>query len=177
MVLLFVLMIVIAIYSCTLDNAREGLKFYLIPSISKVKEVGLKQIITSAMGQSFFTLSVGIGTIAIFGSYIGKERRLLKEATTIVCLDTFVAIMSGLIIFPACFTFNNKVTADAGTVGASFLFTTLSSIFTSMPGGRIIGSLFFLFMIFAALSTVIAVFENINSFFLEKQIFQEKRSQ
>lgn len=119
------------------------------------------------MGQAFFTLSIGIGSIAIFGSYIGKERRLLGEAVTIVGLDTFVALMSGVIIFPACFTYNGGVTADAGTVGASFLFTTLSSIFNSMPGGRIVGALFFVFMIFAAFSTVIAVFENIMSFWLE----------
>lgn len=104
---------------------------------------------------------------AVFGSYIGKERRLLGEAVTIVGLDTFVALMSGVIIFPACFTYNGGVTADAGTVGASFLFTTLSSIFNSMPGGRIVGALFFVFMIFAAFSTVIAVFENIMSFWLE----------
>ena len=109
----------------------------------------------------------GIGSIAIFGSYIGKERRLLGEAVTIVGLDTFVALMSGVIIFPACFTYNGGVTADAGTVGASFLFTTLSSIFNSMPGGRIVGALFFVFMIFAAFSTVIAVFENIMSFWLQ----------
>ena len=119
------------------------------------------------MGQAFFTLSLGIGSIAIFGSYINKERRLLGEAVTIVSLDTSVAIMSGLIIFPACFTYNNGVSADAGTVGAGFLFTTLSSIFNSMPGGRIVGALFFLFMVFAAFSTLIAVFENIISFWLE----------
>ena len=120
------------------------------------------------MGQAFFTLSIGIGSIAIFGSYIGKERRLLGEAATIVSLDTAVAIMAGLIVFPACFTYNNGVTADAGTVGAGFLFTTLSSVFNAMPAGRVIGALFFLFMIFAAFSTVIAVFENIMSFWLEK---------
>ena len=119
------------------------------------------------MGQAFFTLSVGMGSIAIFGSYIDKDRKLLSESITIVSLDTAVAIISGLIIFPACFTYNNGVTADAGSVGASFLFTTLSSIFNAMPGGRVIGTLFFLFMIFAAFSTVIAVFENIMSFWLE----------
>lgn len=167
MVALFVLMIGLAIYSCTLDNAGEGLKFYLIPSLEKFKEAGVFTVISSAMGQAFFTLSIGIGSIAIFGSYIGKERRLLGEAVTIVSLDTTVALMAGIIIFPACFTFNNGVTADAGTVGASFLFTTLSAIFNNMPGGRIVGTLFFLFMIFAAFSTVIAVFENIMSFWLE----------
>ena len=124
-------------------------------------------VMSSAMGQAFFSLSIGIGAIAIFGSYIDKERRLLGEAITIISLDTLVALVSGIIVFPACFTYNHGVTADAGTVGAGFLFTTLSSIFNAMPGGRIVGTLFFLFMIFAALSTVIAVFENIMSFWLE----------
>ena len=167
MVALFVLMIGLAIYSATLSNAAEGLRFYLIPSLERLEGAGLSTVISAAMGQSFFTLSLGIGSIAIFGSYIGKERRLLGESVTIVCLDTFVALMSGMIIFPACFTYNNGVTADAGSVGAGFLFTTLSSIFNGMPGGRVIGMLFFLFMIFASFSTVIAVFENIMSFWLE----------
>lgn len=167
MVALFVLMIGLAVYSATLSNAGEGLRFYLIPSLEKLEGAGLSTVISAAMGQSFFTLSLGIGSIAIFGSYIGKERRLLGESVTIVCLDTFVALMSGMIIFPACFTYNNGVTDDAGSVGASFLFTTLSSIFNGMPSGRVIGTLFFLFMIFAAFSTVIAVFENIMSFWLE----------
>ena len=167
MIALFVLMLGLVIYSLTLDNAKEGLKFYLIPSLESIKKEGIGTVISAAMGQSFFTLSLGIGSIAIFGSYIGKERRLLGEATTIIALDTFVALMSGLIVFPACYTYNNGVTADAGTVGAGFLFTTLSSIFNAMPGGRIVGALFFLFMIFAAFSTVIAVFENIISFWLE----------
>ena len=107
------------------------------------------------------------GSIAIFGSYISKDRSLTGEALTILSLDTSVALISGLIVFPACFTYNNGVTADASKVGASFLFTTLSSMFNAMPGGRIVGTLFFIFMIFAALSTVIAVFENIMSFWLE----------
>lgn len=167
MALLLFLMIGLAVYACTLDNAVEGLKFYLIPSFEKMADSGIWTVISAAMGQAFFTLSIGMGSIAIFGSYIGKERRLLGEAATIVSLDTFVALMSGIIIFPACYTYNGGQTADAGTVGASFLFTTLSSIFNSMPGGRIVGALFFLFMIFAAFSTVIAVFENIVSFWLE----------
>ncbi len=167
MIALFALMIGLAIYSCTLSNAAEGLKFYLVPNLDGVKEHGLWTVISAAMGQAFFTLSIGIGSVAIFGSYIHKERSLTGEALTIMSLDTMVALMSGLIIFPACFTYNNGVTADASTVGASFLFTTLSSIFNAMPGGRIIGALFFVFMIFAALSTVIAVFENIMSFWLE----------
>ncbi len=167
MVALFVLMIGLAVYSCTLDRAGEGLRFYLVPSISRLKESNVWTVISAAMGQAFFTLSIGIGSIAIFGSYIKKERRLFGEAITIVGLDTSVALMSGLIVFPACFTYNNGVTADAQTVGASFLFTTLSSIFNHMPGGRLVGTLFFLFMVFAAFSTVIAVFENIMSFWLE----------
>ncbi len=167
MIALLALMFGLVIYSLTLDNAAEGLKFYLVPSFENIKKVGIGTVISAAMGQAFFTLSIGIGSIAIFGSYIGKERRLLGEATTIVSLDTMVALMSGLIVFPACYTYNNGVTADAGTVGASFLFTTLSSIFNAMPGGRIVGTLFFLFMIFASFSTVIAVFENIISFWLE----------
>lgn len=167
MVALLALLVGLAVYSCTLSNAAEGLKFYLVPSFANMKEAGIGTVISAAMGQAFFTLSIGIGSVAIFGSYIGKERRLLSEAVTIIGLDTFVAIMSGLIVFPACFTYNNGVTADAGTVSASFLFTTLSSIFNQMPGGRIVGTLFFLFMVFAALSTVIAVFENIVSFWLE----------
>lgn len=167
MVALLALMIGLAVYSATLPNAAEGLHFYLVPSLKRLEEAGVSTVISAAMGQSFFTLSLGIGSIAIFGSYIGKERRLLGESVTIVCLDTFVAIMSGMIIFPACFTYNQGVTADAGSVGAGFLFTTLSSIFNGMPGGRVIGTLFFLFMIFASFSTVIAVFENIMSFWLE----------
>ena len=139
----------------------------LVPSFKKMAEQGIGTVVSAAMGQAFFTLSIGIGSVAIFGSYIGKERRLVGEAVTIISLDTFVALMSGLIVFPGCFTYNNGVTADAGTVGAGFLFTTLSSIFNQMPGGRIVGTLFFLFMIFAAMSTVIAVFENIVSFWLE----------
>lgn len=167
MLALFALILGLAIYCCTLDGAAEGLKFYLVPSVEPIREGQLGTIITAAMGQAFFTLSIGIGSIAIFGSYIDKNRSLLGEALTITGLDTFVAICSGFIVFPACFTFAGGVDADASSVGASFLFTTLSSIFNAMPGGRVIGTLFFLFMIFAAFSTVIAVFENIMSFWLE----------
>lgn len=167
MVALLVLIIGLAIYCCTLPGAGAGLKFYLVPSLERLEAAGVWTVISSAMGQAFFTLSIGIGGIAIFGSYIDRDRSLLGEAFTITGLDTFVALMSGLIIFPACFAFNNGVTADASSVGASFLFTTLSSIFNTMPGGRVIGTLFFVFMIFASFSTVIAVFENIMSFWLE----------
>ena len=167
MIALLALMVGLAIYCCTLENAAAGLKFYLIPSLEGIDEHGWWTVISAAMGQSFFTLSIGIGYIAIFGSYISKDKRLPGEAVTILSLDTFVALMAGIIIFPACFTYNGGQTANPESVGASFLFTTLSSIFNAMPGGRIVGTLFFVFMIFAALSTVIAVFENIMSFWLE----------
>ncbi len=167
MMALFALIIGLAVYCCTLDGAAEGLRFYLVPSFEGLKDVSIGTVITAAMGQSFFTLSVGIGSIAIFGSYIDKNRSLLGEAITITGLDTFVAISAGFIVFPACFTFGNGA-VGASEAGAGFLFTTLSSIFNTMPGGRIIGALFFLFMVFAAYSTVIAVFENIMSFWLEK---------
>lgn len=167
MLVLLALLVGLAIYSCTLSNAAEGLKFYLVPSFKNMKDAGIAEVISAAMGQAFFTLSIGIGSVAIFGSYIGKERRLLSEAATIISLDTFVAITAGLIVFPACFTYNNGGGLEVGNANAGFLFTTLSSIFNQMPGGRIVGALFFLFMMFAAFSTVIAVFENIVSFWLE----------
>ena len=175
MLALLALMVGLAIYSCTLSNAAEGLRFYLVPSIENLTNAGVWTVISAAMGQAFFTLSIGIGSIAIFGSYISKEKRLTGEALTIIGLDTSVALMSGLIIFPACFTYNGGVTADAGSVGAGFLFTTLTGIFNAMPGGRIVGTLFFIFMIFAAYSTVIAVFENIMSFWLELTKLNRKK--
>ena len=168
MVMLLVLILGLGIYACTLPGAGGGLKFYLVPTVQPLKEHGAGTVISAAMSQAFFTLSLGIGSIAIFGSYIDRERSLLGETFTIVSLDTFVALMSGLVIFPAFFTFNPGATGiGAEQAGAGFLFTTLSSIFNNMAGGRIIGTLFFLFMVFAALSTVIAVFENIMSFWLE----------
>ena len=169
MLALLALIVGLAVYCCTLDGVAEGLKFYLIPSKDSFANNDIFTIITAAMGQAFFTLSVGIGSIAIFGSYISKDRSLLGEAVTITGLDTFIALASGFIIFPACFTFAGGVNVDASTVGAGFLFTTLSGTFNSMGpvAGRIVGTLFFLFMIFAAYSTVIAVFENIISFWLE----------
>ena len=168
MVMLLVLILGLGIYACTLPGAGAGLKFYLVPTVQPLKEHGAGTVISAAMSQAFFTLSLGIGSIAIFGSYIDRERSLLGETFTIVSLDTFVALMSGLVIFPAFFTFNPGATGiGAEQAGAGFLFTTLSSIFNNMAGGRIIGTLFVLFMVFAALSTVIAVFENIMSFWLE----------
>ena len=152
MTALFVLMIVLGIHSATLEGAREGLKFYLVPDFSKITG----EVVVAAMNQAFFTLSIGIGSMAIFGSYIGKERSLLGESVNVILLDTFVAIMAGFIIFPACFTFGIEVDAGPG-----LLFNTMATVFNNMAGGRIWGSLFFLFMVFAAFSTELAVFENI----------------
>lgn len=165
MVALFALILFLAVYSCTLSGAGEGLKFYFVPNFEHFVSAGPMKVISAAMGQAFFTLSVGIGSIAIFGSYIGKERSLLGEALTIAGLDTAIALLAGLIIFPACFTFGTAPSAEQA--GAGFLFTNLTAIFNNMAGGCAIGTVFFLFMTFAALSTVIAVFENIMSFWLE----------
>ena len=152
MVALFALMLVLAFHSATLDGAKEGLKFYLIPDFSKING----QVIVGAMNQAFFTLSLGIGSMAIFGSYIDKDRALLGESVNVILLDTFVAIMAGFIIFPACFT--DDITPGAGP---ALLFDTMASVFLNMAGGRLWGTLFFLFMVFAAFSTELAVFENI----------------
>jgi len=152
MLILFGLMIVLAIRSMTLEKAAEGLKFYLLPDFKKING----QVVVAAMNQAFFTLSLGIGSMSIFGSYIGKERSLLGESVNIAALDTTVAIMAGLIIFPACATYGVEVNA-----GPSLLFDTMAKVFNNMMGGRIWGSVFFLFMVFAAMSTVLAVFENI----------------
>ena len=158
MSLLLVIIIVLAVHSCTLEGGTEGLKFYLLPDISKMKEAGIWATVTAAMNQAFFTLSLGIGSMGIFGSYIGKKRSLLGESVNLAILDTFVAIVSGLIIFPTCFAFG--ISPDQGP---RLIFVTLPNIFNSMPGGRIWGTLFFVFMTFAAFSTILAVFENIIS--------------
>lgn len=152
MVALLALMIILAINSCTLDGAKDGLSFYLKPDLSKIDG----SVIVGAMNQAFFTLSLGIGSMAIFGSYIGKERSLFGESVNVLVLDTFVAITAGLIIFPACTTYGVKVAN-----GPSLLFEAMAKVFNNMSGGRWWGSLFFLFMIFAAFSTILAVFENI----------------
>ena len=159
MLCLFLLLLVLAVHSITLDGAAAGLEFYLKPDFNKLKEAGVGEAVFAALGQSFFTLSIGIGALAIFGSYIGKERKLTGEAISVLCLDTFVAFTSGLIIFPACFSYG----IEAGT-GPSLIFVTLPNVFNHMAGGRIWGALFFVFMFFAAMSTVIAVFQNIVSF-------------
>ncbi len=155
---LIIIMVVLAINSIFTEGGGEGLKFYLLPDVSKVKEVGLGNVIVAAMNQAFFTLSIGMGSMAIFGSYIGKERSLMGEAVNIALLDTFVAIASGLIIFPACFAYGVDVNS-----GPDLIFITLPNIFNNMPLGRVWGSFFFVFMSFAAISTVLAVFENIIS--------------
>ena len=158
MLALLGIMIILAVNSCMLPGASEGLKFYLLPSWERFTEAGFGNVVVAAMNQAFFSLSLGIGSMAIFGSYLKKERTLMGEAVNVVALDTFVALTAGLIIFPACSSFG--VQADSG---APLIFITLPNIFNNMTGGRIWGSLFFLFMAFAALSTVFAVFENIVS--------------
>lgn len=162
MTALLLLIVVLAVHSLTLSNAAEGVKFYLVPNTEAVAAVGLKNVITAAMNQSFFTLSLGVAAMEIFGSYMGKDHTLAGEGVRICALDTFVAIMAGLIIFPACFSYNVEVNA-----GPSLIFITLPNVFINMSGGRIWGSLFFLFMTFASFSTVIAVFENIMSFCMD----------
>ena len=162
MTALLLLIVVLAVHSLTLSNAAEGVKFYLVPNTEAVAAVGLKNVITAAMNQAFFTLSLGVAAMEIFGSYMGKDHTLAGEGVRICALDTFVAIMAGLIIFPACFSYNVEVNA-----GPSLIFITLPNVFINMSGGRIWGSLFFLFMTFASFSTVIAVFENIMSFCMD----------
>ena len=156
MVSLLLIMGMLVVRAVTLPNAMEGLQFYLKPDFNKMKEAGIGTTVFAAMGQSFFTLSIGIGALAIFGSYIGKERALAGEAISVTLLDTFVAIMAGMIIFPACFAFGINPGEGPGLV-----FITLPNVFNEMAGGRLWGTLFFLFMTFAALSTIIAVFQNI----------------
>ncbi len=153
---LLVLIVVLAVHSFTLPGAGEGIKFYLMPDFKRAADVGLLNVITAAMNQAFFTLSLGIGAMEIFGSYMSKDNTLTSESVRICALDTFVALMAGLIIFPACFSFG--VEPDAGP---SLIFVTLPNVFVNMAGGRIWGALFFLFMSFASFSTVIAVFENL----------------
>ena len=165
------LIIILAIHAVRLVGGIDGVKFYLLPNFEKIQEVGFFKLITTAMNQAFFTLSIGMGSMMIFGSYIDKSRTLLGESINIALLDTFVAIIAGLIIFPSCFAFN--VEPDSGP---SLIFITLPNVFTSMKGGRIWGSLFFLFMTFAAFSTVIALFENILTCCVEKFNITRKKA-
>lgn len=162
MSILILLMIALAIHSLVLKDAMEGVKFYLVPSFQAIHDSGLGEVVFAAMTHAFFTLSVGIGAMEIFGSYLGREHTISGEALSILGVDTFVALMAGFIIIPACFAFG--VRPDSGP---SLLFITLPNVFNNMPGGRIWGCCFFIFMAFAALSTVIAVFENILSFYMD----------
>ena len=162
MLLLLGLLVVLAIRSVTLPGASTGLKFYLMPNFSNLVEYGLGEAIFAAMGQAFFTLSLGIGAMAIFGSYLDRNRSLTGEAVYVTALDTSVALLAGLVIFPTCFAYG----IDPGE-GPSLIFITLPNVFNSMEGGRLWGTLFFLFMIFAAISTIIAVFENIICFAMD----------
>lgn len=171
MLALIVLIMVLAVNSILLPGGTEGLKFYLVPNMEQVKKVGIGNIIVAAMNQSFFTLSIGIGAMQIFGSYLDRKRTLLGETLIVEALDTFVAIVSGLIIFPACFAFG--IEADSGP---NLIFITLPNVFNAMPGGRVWGSLFFIFMTFAAMSTIIAVFENIISFAMDSFGWSRKKS-
>ena len=171
MLALLVLIVVLAVHSLTLSGAAEGMKFYLLPSVDSIKENGLGNVITAAMNQAFFTLSLGIAAMEIFGSYMGDEHRLAGESVRICALDTFVALMSGMIIFPACFSFNVEPNQ-----GPSLIFDTLPNVFVNMAGGRLWGTLFFLFMVFASFSTVLAVFENIMAMCIDTFGWSRKKA-
>lgn len=158
MIALIVIMVILAINSIFLDGGKEGLTFYLVPNFETMAEIGVMNVIVAAMNQAFFTLSLGMGCMAIFGSYVKKDRTLLGESINVAVLDTFVALTSGLIIFPACFAYGVEVDN-----GRSLIFKTLPNIFNNIPLGRLWGSLFFVFMSFAALSTIITVFETVIS--------------
>ncbi len=171
MLLLICLMIVLAVHSLMLPNMKEGLAFYLVPDVSKFAEIGFGNVLFAAMSHAFFTLSVGMGSMEIFGSYLDKSRSLTGEALSVMALDTLVALMAGIIIIPACFAYG--VQPDSGP---SLLFITLPNVFNHMVGGRVWGTAFFIFMSFAALSTVIAVFENILSMTMETFGWERKKA-
>ena len=168
---LLILIVVLAVHSMTLSGAGEGLRFYLVPNAQNVRAAGLGSVISAAMNQSFFTLSLGVAAMEIFGSYMSKDNTLLSEGVRICGLDTFVALTAGLIIFPACFSYGVEVNA-----GPSLIFITLPNVFVNMAGGRVWGSLFFLFMTFASFSTVIAVFENLMSFGMDTLGWSRKKA-
>ena len=171
MIALLVLIVVLAVNSVFLENSAEGLRFYLMPDFDSIEKVGLFNIVSAAMSQAFFTLSLGIGSMQIFGSYMSKDNTLAGEAIRITVLDSFVAIMSGLISFPACLSFGVEPTQ-----GPSLIFVTLPKIFINMPAGRLWGTLFFLFMSFASFSTLTAVFENIISSCMDNFGWSRKKS-
>lgn len=171
MAALLSIVLILTVHSFTLPGAAAGLKFYLLPDFGALQEAGIGTVMYEALGQAFFTLSVGIGSMSIFGSYIDDEHTLTGESVRIIALDTFVAFTSGLIIFPACFSYDVSVGQ-----GPSLLFITLPNIFSQMAGGRIWASLFFLFMSFAALSTVIAVFENIVSYYIDVRNWTRRKA-
>lgn len=171
MSLLFVILLILCVRSVTLPGAPEGLAFYLLPDFSQIAEAGVGNVLYAAMGQAFFTLSLGIGAMAIFGSYVNRERSLTGEALNVCVLDTVVAFLAGLVIFPACFAFD----VNPGE-GPGLVFVTLPNIFNRMAGGRVWGTLFFLFMSFAALSTVIAVFQNLISFYQDLLGFSGRKA-
>ena len=168
---LLLLIVVLAVHSITLPEAGKGLSFYLVPDFEQVRKIGLAKIIVSAMSQAFFTLSIGISSMEILGTYMSKDNTLVSESMNISLLDTFVAVMAGLIIFPACFSYG--VEPDAGP---SLIFITLPNVFTNMSGGRLWVTLFFLFMTFASFSTVIAVFENLVAFLIDRFSISRKKS-
>lgn len=172
MIALLILMLVLAGYCCTLSGAGEGLSFYLVPDVNKMLEAGILNVISGAMLQALFTLSLGMGAMAIFGSYIGKERSLLGESVNVALLDTLVALVAGFIIFPACYTYNGGKTA----AGPGLIFEVLPEIFNNMPFGRLWGSLFFVFMSFAALSTILTVFEGIIACSIDKFGWSRRKS-
>ena len=171
MMALIVLMFLLSLHSMTLSGGGAGLRFYLVPDFDRMREIGVGNVIVGAMNQSFFTLSLGIGAMAIFGSYIGKERALMGEAVRVSLLDTLVALCSGLIIFPACFAYGVDVNS-----GPALIFMTLPNVFNHIALGRFWGSLFFLFMTFAAFSTVLAVFENIVCCVGELTLWSRKKA-
>lgn len=168
---LFIILLALCVRSVTLPGAEEGISFYLIPNFDRMLEAGIGEVVYAAMGQAFFTLSLGIGAMSIFGSYISKDRSLMGETVSICALDTIVALLAGLAIIPACFAFG----IDAGQ-GPGLVFVTLPNVFNQMAGGQLWGTLFFVFMSFAALSTIIAVFENIISFAMDLWDWERKKA-